>query len=350
MIDYQEIIENLPTDKVIDLMESLGARAIRHNEYVQFSTICHNENPEEASMKLYYYENSHMFVCYTNEGAMSIFKVLKNYYETRGIAYDWYEDVLQVILSCSLTKRFNEGITAEKYKEIKEKYLTQKINELPTYSEGILDIFTKYYPVEWLNDRITPRAMDKYNIRFSTDANKIIIPHYNPKGELVGIRGRALNQWEVENIGKYMPVQIEEKWYSHPLSLNPYGLNVTKGNISKTGICFIGESEKFCLQMDNYGFPNCSVAVCGSQLNKYIIQSIIKETRAKNIVVCFDKEEKGDATEYFDKLWKMCKKYQNYADFSFLYDRENLLSLKDAPTDKGEETFKKLFARRVIVK
>lgn len=54
-------------------------------------------------------------------------------------------------------------------------------------------------------------------------------------GNLVGIRGRALSEWEVENVGKYMPVQIEQKWYSHRLSLNLYGLNHTKVNIQNMG-------------------------------------------------------------------------------------------------------------------
>ena len=40
--------------------------------------------------------------------------------------------------------------------------------------------------------------MDKYNIRFSPTQNKIIIPHYDINGRLVGIRGRALNIEEVE--------------------------------------------------------------------------------------------------------------------------------------------------------
>ena len=46
-----------------------------------------------------------------------------------------------------------------------------------------MDIFTKKYPIEWLNDGITWAAMDKYNIRFSPTQNKIIIPHYDSTRE-----------------------------------------------------------------------------------------------------------------------------------------------------------------------
>jgi hypothetical protein len=61
-------------------------------------------------------------------------------------------------------------------------------------------------------------------------------------------------------------------------------------------------------------------------------------------------EELPPEDKYFYKLWNICKKYSNYCTFSFIYDRENLLDLKDSPTDKGEEIFKKLLEKRVKVK
>ena len=46
----------------------------------------------------------------------------------------------------------------------------------------------------------------------------------------------------------------------------------------------------------------------------------------------------------------MGKKYSTYADFSFIYDRENLLDMKDSPTDRGSDIFWKLYKRRVKIK
>ena len=46
----------------------------------------------------------------------------------------------------------------------------------------------------------------------------------------------------------------------------------------------------------------------------------------------------------------MCQKYQNYVDFSFIYDRENLLEMKDSPTDKGPDIFWQLYKRRVKIR
>lgn len=350
-MDYQAIINSIKVEDVIELMKRLGAdRYIEKDKYVIFPTICHNIDAEEASMKLYFYKDTKLFMCYSNCSTMSIFKFLKTYYETRDVDYDWYNDIYNVVINCSSYKP-HEGFTKPKYESLKDRYRPRKgENVLPTYSNGILDMFVKLYPVEWLNDGITKATMDKYNIRFSISQNKIIIPHYNLKGELVGIRGRALNPEEIEQIGKYMPVQIEQKWYAHPLSLNLYGLNYNKDNIRNYGVCYIGEAEKFCMQMESFNFPNCSVAVCGSQLNKYQIDLLMRICHPREIVICFDKEENPGETKYFDKLYNICKKYRNYCNMSFIYDRNNLLNLKDSPTDRGQKVFEELVQTRVMVR
>lgn len=350
-MDYKQIIDNLDINSIVELMKKLGADRYEEKEkFFIFPTICHNINSAEASMKLYLYKDTKLFVCYTSCSTMSIFKFLKTYYETRQIEYDWFEDIYNVVLNCG-NFRPKEGFDTIQYQSLKERYqIKKKTVELQQYPSGILDMFMKNYPVEWLNDGISRRAMDKYNIKYSVSQNKIIIPHYDINNNLIGIRGRALNEWEIENIGKYMPIQIEKKWYTHPLSLNLYGLNHTKENIKKYGICYIGEAEKFCLQSESFSFPNCSCAVCGSQFNKYQLDILMKNCRPKEIVICFDKEEKNKEDKYFFKLYNLCKKYINYCKMSFIYDTENLLKLKESPTDCGENIFKKLLEKRIIVK
>lgn len=350
-MDYKQIIDNLDINSIVELMKKLGADRYEEKEkFFIFPTICHNINSAEASMKLYLYKDTKLFVCYTSCSTMSIFKFLKTYYETRQIEYDWFEDIYNVVLNCG-NFRPKEGFDTIQYQSLKERYrIKKKTVELQKYPSGILDMFMKNYPVEWLNDGISRRAMDKYNIKYSVSQNKIIIPHYDINNNLIGIRGRALNEWEIENIGKYMPIQIEKKWYTHPLSLNLYGLNHTKENIKKYGICYIGEAEKFCLQSESFSFPNCSCAVCGSQFNKYQLDILMKNCRPKEIVICFDKEEKNKEDKYFFKLYNLCKKYINYCKMSFIYDNDNLLKLKESPTDCGENIFKKLLEKRIIVK
>ena len=236
MIDYKEIIEQLKDEDVFRLMERLGAQPINKQDYILCKTVCHNVDADEASYKLYYYKDSHMFYCYTEDGAMSIFKLLHHYYDTRQIEYNWYNDIYQVVLSCSDSSVL-DNTHPQAYKSQRDAYAPQKARRtLPAYPPGLLDVYTKYYPVEWLNDSITRETMDKFNIKFSVSQNKIIIPHYDVDNRLVGIRGRALNPQEVEQVGKYAPVWIEGKCYSHPLMFNLYGLRPRKRLGFSTGV------------------------------------------------------------------------------------------------------------------
>ena len=350
-MDYKELVDSLDEEKIKKLLDGLGIPYQDKGSHLLCKTACHNEDVEEASWKLYYYKNNKFFFCYSECQGMSIFKFLKNYYTTRGIEYDWYQDIYEVVRDCANLKSFN-GFVVEKYKSLKDRYGARRQEiQLPEYSSNVLDCFVKYYPEEWLSDGISKEAMNKFNISYSISQNKIIIPHYDINGRLVGIRGRALSEWEVENIGKYTPLHIEQNWYKHPLSMNLYGLNVTKDNIAKRGVCFVTEGEKSVLQAESFSFPNCTVATCGSAgINKYQLNMLLKIPNLQEIVLCYDKEEKPGEDKYFNKLWELCQKYKNYCNFSFIYDRSGLLNMKESPMDKGEETFMKLLEKRVRVK
>lgn len=349
MIDYEQIVKDLKDEEVIRLMYELGAD--RHEEtdnYIIFPTICHNENATEASMKLYYYKDTHLLYCYTEDGPMSIYKFLENYYKTRNIEYNWGQDILKVVFQCSAATELTTKKTIFK-QSLKDKYRKRQSIQLAAYSPNVLESFVKQYPIEWLEDNISAGAMDKYNIRYSISQNKIIIPHYDINNRLVGIRGRALNESEIA-YAKYAPVKIEDIVYKHKLSLNLYGLNHNWENIKELGICYIAESEKAVLQSELFGEKNCTVAICGSSLNIYQIKLLMQHCQPKEIVLCLDKEELPGEDKYFYKLWDMCSKYKLYTNMSFIYDRENLLNLKDSPFDRGRNIFNKLLEKRVKVK
>jgi len=344
-----EIIENLEEDKVKELLRQLNIPFQDKGQFLLCKTMCHHDNEEDASWKLYYYKDTHLFMCYTSCGGQNIFMFLKHIYETRGIEYDWYEDVFLVAQNCSIDKSY-AFVRAPAPEKKAEKFKERHCIELPAYDEKVLDVFIKYYAPEWLNDGISKEAMDRFNIRYSIPQNKIIIPHYDINGRLVGIRGRALNVEEVEKYGKYMPVQVEDIMYKHKLSQNLYGLYQNKQAIIETGICYLFESEKSCLQLDSMTIPNSAAAVCGSSLNIFQLKLLMKTCHPKEIVICFDKEEIKGEDKYLKKLIGICNKYKNYCNFSYVYDSDNLLQMKDSPSDHGEEVFKNLLEKRRIVK
>lgn len=368
MVDLQELINQLTEQDIIDIMETLGADRYqdKDNEII-FPTICHNEASEDASMKLYYYKDSKIFHCYTDcSSSFNVYTLIEKVWTTRGYnkvknhqekknKNDFcFFDIVQFLLD------YTNGISSVekdlvKYKSEKNRYKVKKrLIDLPVYSDKILDSFECAPTVEWLEEGISVEAMKYYNIRYSISRNKIIIPHYNINGELVGIRGRALNTEEVEKFGKYMPLEVEGQWYSHQLSQNLYGLNLVKDNIRRLKKVVLFEGEKSPLKYyDAFGENNnIAVAVCGSALNKAQINLLMKNFDLDEIIVAFDKEnyDRESDEKYFNKLYNLCQKYNNYVNFSFIYDRKGLLDLKDSPIDKGIEIYKKLYEGRVRVK
>ena len=97
---------------------------------------------------------------------------------------------------------------------------------------------------------------------------------------------------------------------------------------------------------------NISVAVCGSSISKPQIDLLVG-LGVENIVVAFDKEYEKlgtkKAEEYFMKLMRLCEKYKQHMNISFMYDRESLLKEKDSPIDLGKKVFLRLLEKRVEV-
>lgn len=355
-INLFEVQKSLTGDNIIDIVTSLGAdRYVDKISYIVFPTICHNECSEDASMKLYYYKNTGLFTCYTDCGeSFNIYTLIEKVYELRGEKIK-FSDVIDIVLKKSgLDKTFSQ-FGEKKYHSIAEKYRRkERRRDLEIFDEKVLNAFEKKYPVEWIAEGITPESMDKYNIRYSISRNKIIIPHYDIDGNLIGIRGRALDEEEAKEFGKYMPVEIEGKWYSFPLSQNLYGLNISKDAIKRKKKVIIFEGEKSTYKYDKLFEDNISCASCGSSFNKSQLEILLRNFDLEEIIIAFDKEyekynnEKGK--NYFSKLENICNKYSNYCNFSFIFDKENLLKLKDSPIDRGKNIFLQLYEKRIKIR
>ena len=236
-----------------------------------------------------------------------------------------------------------------------EKYQFEtQIPILTEYPKTMLSYFTEYHHPLWLKDGIKPDVMDKFHIGFSILQNKIVIPHFDINGRLIGIRGRTLNPEEME-YGKYRPIQVGNILYAHPLTFNLYGIYEHQEGIKRRKIAIIVEGEKSVLLDDGfYGELSNTVACCGSKFNIYQISMLTNILGANEITIAFDKEyddwHSDKAHEYFKKIETMCKKYSWMASFSIIWDYDNLLREKDSPFDRGQEVFEELYKNRIKIR
>lgn len=112
--------------------------------------------------------------------------------------------------------------------------------------------------------------------------------------------------------------------------------------------------EKSILLSDSYyGNFSTAVATCGSQLNRFQINLLVKKLGVTEITLAFDKEYDKPYSEegkkYRQKLIDKCKKYQGLATFYYIFDEHGLLNKKDSPIDRGLETFEILFNKRIKI-
>lgn len=364
MIQYDKdtIKSELTLEQVFEILTELGGEPTYSSFGIISRTICHNY-AHEGSRKLYYYENSHLFNCFTGCGeTFDIFELIikaKKIQENKDLTL--MKAIFYLVYKFNLTGIYSKE---EKY-EIDDWELIKHFDNiraessnslivLPEYNKDILDHFTHPIIEPWERDGISRNVMLEHNIGFYAGDNQITIPHYDINGRLIGIRGRALAQADVEMFGKYRPLYINGTLYNHPLRYNLYNLNNSKENIKRLKKAIIVEGEKGTLLYSTYfGKENdISVAMCGSSLSEYQV-GLLLSCGAEEIIVAFDRQfQEINDKEYNhlkDNILKINNNFKNYVNLSFIFDKNMITSYKACPLDEGKEKFYKLFKERIVL-
>lgn len=366
--DYnlEEIKENLTIEQVADMVAELGGEPHIQNDIIVSKTICHNSknNLDQASHKLYYYDNTHLFRCYTGceEPTWDIFELVRKVKNLElGVDYQLPQAIEYVAQYFGFSKNAKEEISSsikkdleyfQSYNRIKDINLTTQRIELKTYDGSFLKNLPRPLITPWIEDNISKEIMDYYEICYDPKNNGIVIPHRDIDGNLIGIRERTLVKEQAERYGKYMPARFGKKIYAHPLSYNLFGLHQNKNNIQKFKKAFVFESEKAVLQYATmFGQENnLAVAICGSSFINYQAWLLIS-LGVDEIVVGLDRQYKQLNDDEHKKLVRNLKnihrKYGNYIKISYLFDKTRLTPYKASPTDCGKDIFLKLFKNRV---
>ena len=340
-MDNKEVSEKvkneLTIEQVYEVVAMFGGNPMIKGNIIISQTICHGGQ----SNKLYYYDNTKLFRCYTEcSDTFDIFElVLKVKNHQQGLEWSLPQAVSYIAQYFNIyipTEEFGfsheeleDWKTINRYEKNDSLEINNKIVEYKIWDSSILKYLPRPKILPWLKEGITQEAMDYSGICYDPVSQGIVIPHYNENGELIGIRERTLIKENEEN-GKYKPAILNYKMYNHPLGFNLYNLNNSKNNIKLMKKAFVFEGEKSCLLYQSYfGIDNdISVAVCGSNLINHQVQ-LLKQAGVEEIVVSFDKQFKkiGDDEwkAWTKKLIDINNKYSKEVQISFLFDKKNLL-------------------------
>lgn len=356
---YNKILDMITTSDIVQLVSKFGIpeTSIRYyNNQLIMPTGCHNEIIRTAKHKLYYYEDSKKFHCYTCCGSMNPFEFVVQAYRTRGIKYSLSNAA--IIIERIIQERLRDGFAivtppSNVKKEIEEDWH----KSLTEYNPSIMNCFSrnKKYLKVWEKEGISFDAMDKFGIKFDMIRNRMVIPIYDDKGVFVGAKVRNFNQEDIENGRKYMPLIHNNEIYTYDKGKILYGLNFNKKNIKNAKRAIIFESEKSTILYESLYVGNKAVSIGGSNVSIYQTE-LLKQYKVETVVLALDNDysllpnENGEYDKYFG-LYKMLKEANKLDAKGFnveiVYDWEqSFLENKDAPIDKGREIWNKLYRNR----
>lgn len=356
-----ELKQQLELEQVYDLLESWGGEPEYTDSGLIAQTICHNR-PGSGSRKLYYYENTQLFRCYTHcDDTFDIFdlyiKICKHQYNQSLELYDAMDYIASYFGINGveiIEKDFQE---LEDWKVFKRHELIvsniKKDIFLPEYDVSILDRFSYPRIGDWEQEGISDGVAKHNKIGYYPGGEQITIPHFDVNNRLIGIRGRSLGADDAERYGKYRPLKIGKRLYNHPLSMNLYNLNNSKENVRRSKIAILFEGEKSCLMYQSYyGIENdISVAVCGSSISAHQI-NLLKDNGVNEIIIAFDRQFQEIGDEEFlrlkSKLIHLYKKYNSSIKVTAIFDKRMISPYKASPIDAGPEVFEKLLRERIV--
>ena len=343
-INKDELLNSLTEQDIIDICTELGDGEYKKdsNGNLMFNTcICHGG---DSKGKLIYYPNPntelypnhktpvfHCFTCATTSDCVGLVIRSKR---LQGINLSWYQALRWIAkFTNHLPDDFEQDKPVEKIEKIDDWAWMRKIMEvtnrrkkaiphLKVIPETYLECFT-YLPHEvWLNDGVQPEAFDRFEIGYYAESNQITIPHRDLQGQLIGIRGRYLDQEDIDNIGKYVPIKLNGHILSHSLGSVLYGAWVTKDKIKECRKALVVEGEKSCLKAYSMFHDNSYVvATCGSSISLTHQKILLNELGIEELIYMPDKDYKGDHDSFAAEAWfqKQKKKLAPFVPYCKVY-------------------------------
>lgn len=243
----------------------------------------------------------------------------------------WIHDILNLKYTWygQEVKKEKKSSVLDMYKSIRKKTYN-KYEDITTFPEYILEGFDKLHHISLLKDNIIPSTLDEFDIRFSTQYKRIIIPHRKwDTDEIVGIFGRTVvEDYEEKNIPKYFGI------IPYPKSTNLFGLNVNYKHIQEKGYVIVVEGEKSVMQAHSFGEKTC-VALGSHDISRE--QRRILLGLNVDIIMAFDNDIP------LAHVHRMCRPFNHIRNVYYLKDDIGMLGDKDSPTDKGRVVFDILF-------
>ena len=350
MIDITSLKSQLTDDRIIELMDAMGAPLMKaDSNNLIFPSICHHgADAINHKCKLWFSQERqvfHCWVCGFSGDAISLVQHVKHLDFNQAVSYICSILHLQV-------GQIEQNEQLDNWAELR-RFLPNaepEPDKLLTYDKSILSLFDHLYPQEWLDYGISADTLDKFGIGWYARQACISIPVvFN--GQLVGVRGRYTREQDVAK-GKYRPIcTLDGTVLKFPSSACLYGYDQNKAAIEKSRQVVLFESEKSVLKAPSFGIDN-ALAVFGSNISRQHIQLLL-ELGVNDVVLAFDSDYKQVGDDEFKffvvKMKKLAAKLKPFFNCSIVYNNQGYDMYKCNMMDIPYEQAMKLWESRVKI-
>lgn len=189
--------------------------------------------------------------------------------------------------------------------------------------EQVLSYYSPYLNDYFKKDGISYNVQKIFEIGYDQCSNRITIPIRNYDGKLIGVKGRWFGDIpEGSDIQKYL--------YLEPCNKGQvlYGLDKTYSHIQTSHCVYVGESEKFVMQLYSYGDKNC-VSTGGKTITRQQIEMLSR--MCVDVILCLDKDVG------LDELKNIGERFIGAVNVFAVVDQDGLLGEKESPSDDIEK-------------
>jgi len=211
-----------------------------------------------------------------------------------------------------------------------------KLNDIPINKVLDENIINQYIPIlhqKWYNNGINFKTRKMFDIGYDLKSERIIFSVHDKYGELIGIKGRSINDQEEK---KYI--------YLYPCfkSIELFNYHRAYDFIQKTKRVYIFEGAKTTMFATQWGYPNC-VSIEGDDISPVQVYLLKKLGIDIELYFLFDS---GKDIKFIKQQINQIKnrKIKVFKQDNGLLNIKN----KESPVDLGKETFIKLLNEYMI--
>lgn len=328
-MDVQFLKEKLlEENRVVDVLTELGCHHIKQNDNM---VQCANPDGDNQTAICVYLNENLTTLNYTRQilpkGQTRTTDILDLVSFIRGCSFfqslqwicsingwDYYEDEPELPYSLQILHILTK-MNKESSAEEEDRSAIKPINP------KVLDYYLPVGNVLFEQDGISLSTQRAFGVGYDPQSNRITIPIFSELGHLVGVKGRIFQEEVEEGQNKYV--------YLMPCNKGKvlFNLNDNVENIIRQGKVFVGESEKFCMQLYEMGYYG--VATGGAKITKYQINMLVR--LGVQIVFAYDKDI--DERTLKDIADRFIDGVPVYA----IIDKDNILDAKESPSDNPEK-------------